>query len=76
MAIELISKIKPKNGQSYPMVDAADVEMPDGTRLGDFYESVMRTVEIMPISQERYYEMQQAGTVDPNVVYLIVSDSA
>jgi hypothetical protein len=34
MAIYLISKIKPKNGTS-PMVDAVDVEMPDGTRLSD-----------------------------------------
>ena len=34
MAIFLISKIKPKNGTS-PMVDAADVEMPDGKRLSE-----------------------------------------
>lgn len=33
MAIELISKIKPKNNGDFPMVDAADVEMADGTRL-------------------------------------------
>lgn len=33
MAIELISKIKPKNNGEFPLVDAADVEMPDGTRL-------------------------------------------
>ena len=36
MAIELISKIKPKNSGSFPLVDAADVEMPDGTRLSEF----------------------------------------
>lgn len=36
MAIELIDKIKPKNNGSFPMVDAADVEMPDGTRLSDY----------------------------------------
>lgn len=35
MAIELIDKIKPKNGGNFPMVDAVDVEMPDGTRLSD-----------------------------------------
>lgn len=33
MAIELIAKIKPKNNGSFPMVDAADVEMPDGLRV-------------------------------------------
>ncbi len=36
MAIELISKIKPANNGSFAMVDAADVEMPDGTRLSEF----------------------------------------
>ena len=36
MAVELISKIKPKNNGTFPLVDAADVEMPDGTRLSDF----------------------------------------
>lgn len=35
MAIELISKIKPKNGGSFALVDAVDVEMPDGTRLSE-----------------------------------------
>ena len=35
MAIELISKIKPKNNGTFAMVDAADVEMPDGKRLSE-----------------------------------------
>lgn len=35
MAIELISKIKPKNNGTFPMVDAEDVMMPDGSRLSD-----------------------------------------
>lgn len=33
MAIELIDKVKPKNGGAFAMVDAADVEFSDGTRL-------------------------------------------
>ena len=33
MAIELIGKIKPKNNGTFSMVDATDVEMPDGSRL-------------------------------------------
>lgn len=36
MPIELIDKIKPKNGGEFPLVDAADVLMPDGTRLSTF----------------------------------------
>lgn len=41
MSVELIDKIKPKNNGNFPLVDAADVEMPDGTRLSehDFLES-------------------------------------
>lgn len=35
MAIELIGKIKPKNNGGFAMVDASDVEMPDGSRLSD-----------------------------------------
>ncbi len=38
MAIELISKIKPKNGTA-AMVDAVDVEMPDGSRLDAYLET-------------------------------------
>lgn len=33
MSIELIDKIKPKNNGDFALVDAHDVEMPDGTRL-------------------------------------------
>lgn len=33
MAINLIDKIKPKNNGTFAMVDAQDVEFPDGKRL-------------------------------------------
>ena len=36
MPIELIDKIKPKNGQGFPLVDAEDVVMSDGSRLSNF----------------------------------------
>lgn len=35
MAIWLIDKIKPKNGGKFPLMDAEDVLLPDGTRLSD-----------------------------------------
>ena len=35
MAITLIDKIKPKNNGAFPLVDAEDVLMPDGTRLSE-----------------------------------------
>lgn len=40
MAIELMSKIKPKGGGTFAMVDASDVEMADGTRLEDAIQNV------------------------------------
>ena len=43
MSVELIDKIKPKNNGTFPLVDAVDVLMPDGSRLstwqgGDQFE--------------------------------------
>lgn len=38
--VELIAKIKPKGGGTFAMVDAADVEMADGTRLEEALEKV------------------------------------
>jgi hypothetical protein len=35
-SVELISGIAPKNNGSFPLVNAKDVEMPDGTRLSEF----------------------------------------
>lgn len=45
MSIYLIDKIKPKNNGNFPMVDAADVEMPDGTRLSEFKGGASITVD-------------------------------
>lgn len=36
MAIEVTGKFKPKSGKTFSIVDAVDVEMPDGSRLSDF----------------------------------------
>lgn len=36
MSVEIIDKIKPKNNGDFPLVDAADVEMPDGKRLSEY----------------------------------------
>lgn len=45
MSVELIDKIKPKNNGNFALVDAADVEMPDGTRLSEFEPEVNLTEE-------------------------------
>ena len=44
MAIELMAKIKPKGGGTFAMVDAADVEMPDGTRLDKVVENIKEEI--------------------------------
>lgn len=36
MSIPITDKFKPKGTGGYALIDAADVEMPDGTRLSDF----------------------------------------
>lgn len=68
MAIELISKIKPKNNGKFAMVDAVDVEMPDGRRLSEMVFTVK--------TQEEYDALVEAGEVDETTLYMIVeSDS-
>ena len=67
MAIELISKIKPKNGGNFAMVDAEDVEMPDGTRLPAH----------LPIALSRadYEALCTSGNIDEAKLYFIVEDT-
>ena len=52
MAIELIDKIKPKNGGSFPMVDAGDVLMPNGQRLNDYAEATASKEYVQEYVQE------------------------
>ena len=39
MPVEIIDKLKPKNGGSFALVDASDVEMPNGDRLDAAFEN-------------------------------------
>ena len=45
MAIEITGKFKPKSGKTFSIIDAVDVEMPDGTRLSDFKGGASITVD-------------------------------
>lgn len=62
MAIELIAKIKPKNGGSFAMVDAEDVAYKDG-----------RLIDYMPVclTQEEYDALVADGNINENTPYLI-----
>lgn len=59
MPINLIDKIKPANSGSFPMVEAADVEMPDGSRL-----SAMPTMQVVD-------ELPSDAADHPNVLYIV-----
>ena len=61
-SVELISGIKPKNGGTFPLVNAQDVQVgEDGTRL--------------PVTLAQITEVQSVDALpenpDPNVLYLI-----
>ena len=61
-SVELISGIKPKNGGTFPLVNAQDVQVcEDGTRL--------------PAKLDKITEVQSVDALpenpDPNVLYLI-----
>lgn len=61
-SVELISGIKPKNGGTFPLVNAPDVQVDeDGTRL--------------PVMLDKITEVQSVDALpanpDPNVLYLI-----
>lgn len=61
-SVELISGIKPKNGGTFPLVNAQDVQVgEDGTRL--------------PVTLAKITEVQSVDALpenpDPNVLYLI-----
>lgn len=67
MSIELIAKVKPKNGGKFALMDAEDVEMPNGSRLS---EQPM----IVTMTQSEYTALEEAGEVDPTVIYMIARD--
>lgn len=63
MAIELISKIKPKNNGTFALVDAADVEMPDGSRLSDFNPAYPTAAGAAKIKPGVYYSYGEVSTL-------------
>lgn len=63
MAIELISKIKPKNNGTFPLVDAEDIEY-DGGRLPDFLFKC--------VTEDEYNALKAAGKLSETTPYLII----
>ena len=63
MAIELISKIKPKNNGGFPLVDAEDIEY-EGGRLPDFLFKCL--------TEDEYNALKAAGQLSDTTPYLII----
>ena len=45
MSVEVIDKIKPKNGGNFKIVDSVDIEMPDGSSLQEVIKYLTDNVE-------------------------------
>lgn len=63
MAIEVISKFKPKNNQNFPIIDAEDIAYKDG-RLPDFL--------FVCLTDEEYQYLRDNNLLSPNTPYIIV----
>lgn len=72
--VELMAKIKPKGGGTFAVVDAVDVEMPDGTRLPEALENLQGAAgypvvkgegEILP---EKYYTFSRVDSLSVTLV--------
>ena len=70
MAIYLIGKLKQKNDGKFALLDATDVEMPNGTRLSEYLNTVFK-----PISQTEYDAIVESDTFDENRPYFIKKET-
>lgn len=73
MAIYIIGKLKQKNNGKFALLDATDVEMPDGRRLSECGFVAIEDVKdlFVPITQEEYDALEASGTVDMDKYYYI-----
>lgn len=67
----ILEKIKQANGKTYALVDAADVEMPDGSRLSELSVSYPIETSGTELQPETYYAFGEVGSlyvtlVEPN----------
>lgn len=60
MAVEVIDKIKPKNGGSFPIVEAVDVEVSEGLRLSEALEAKANTADV---TEETTYLQSQIDQI-------------
>lgn len=63
MAIELITKIKPKNNGNFTLVDAEDIAYKDGKLTDYMFEA---------LTEAEYNKAVANGTINENTPYLII----
>ena len=68
MPLELIDKIKPKNGGKFPLMDAEDVLMPDGKRLSEFRSVYPVEGGAADLQPETYYDFGSVDALSVNLV--------
>jgi hypothetical protein len=72
--VELISGITPKNNGDFPLVNAKDVQMPDGSRLSDLESKVcFKTDETLTLSGDNVLSVNTAKEPDPDNTLPITS---
>ena len=72
--VELISGITPKNNGDFPLVNAKDVQMPDGSRLSELESKVCFTTdETLTLSKHNVLSVNTAKEPDPDNTLPITS---
>lgn len=65
----MIGTLKPKNGGSFPIAEAEDILMPDGTRLSDFNGGNYPIAEGIPeLQPDVYYTFGEVSELEVELV--------
>ena len=64
MPVELIDTIKPKNGGTFPLVEAEDVKMPDGSRLSEISTCYPIAEGAATIKPDTYYVFGEVSALN------------
>lgn len=64
MALEVIDTIKPKNGKDFPIVEAEDVAMPDGSRLSEISTCYPIAEGSATIKPDTYYVFGEVSVLN------------
>lgn len=67
-SIELISGIKPKNNGDFPLVDAKDVQMPDGSRLSNLTTNYPLADGVTELQPDKYYVFGEVDSLNVSLV--------